>query len=194
MAAAACFGETSTVVVRGPGGASETKEVKFLKAGDEVVVDGGGFARVRCMVRMATEDRIGVVSIPGGPTLTAHHPVRVNGLWVNPETLGPMAPASGGVVFNIVLEHTHIIIADGMPCVTLGHGLTGPGVEHGFYGTQRVLDALAVLPGWAEGSVAVRETLRDADGHACGFVADDRGANCRCVLCARCEQWCAVAC
>jgi hypothetical protein len=46
------------------------------------------------------------------------------------------------------------------------------------------LDALAVLPGWAEGSVAVRETLRDADGHACGFVADDRGANCRCVLCA----------
>jgi hypothetical protein len=59
---------------------------------------------------------------------------------------------------------------DGFPCVTLGHGLTGPVVEHRFYGSRAVVDALATLPGWTDGLVWVAETIRDAEGHAVGFA------------------------
>ncbi len=164
-----CFGATSTVVVR-VGGVPTVREMKDVVPGDEVEVEGGGFARVTCVVRLAAAPNAGLVSIPGGPTLTSHHPVKVGGVWRAPEGLGPIVGA-GGLVYNLVLEHTHSVMVDGYPCVTLGHGMRGPGVEHAFYGTQAVIDALAALPGYASGSVYVHDTVRSAEGHAVGFVS-----------------------
>ena len=72
----------------------------------------------------------------GGPTLTAHHPIRVDGVWRAPEGMGPLVSANG-VVFNYVLDSVHVLLVDGFPCVTFGHELTEAGVAHAFYGTQR---------------------------------------------------------
>jgi hypothetical protein len=63
-----------------------------------------------------------------------------------------------------------VAIVDGYPCVTLGHGLHEPGVEHAFYGTQKVIDALLGMIGWAEGAVGIESIVRDEAGHAIGFV------------------------
>ena len=164
-----CFGVTSTVIVRLVDGSRRQVEVRAVKAGDQVEVEGGGWAKVLCVVRMATPATEGLVSIPGGPTLTAHHPVRVGGVWRAPEGLGPLV-SSGGVVYNFVLDASHVLLVDGYPCVTFGHGLSEEGVVHAFYGTGAVIDALRALPGWSEGYVGTLDTVRNADGHAVGFT------------------------
>jgi hypothetical protein len=119
---------------------------------------------------VATAHAGALVSIPGGPTLTPHHPVRVGGAWRAPEGLGPLVP-SGGTVYNFVLESSHVLLVDGHACVTLGHGIAAPGAAHAFYGTRRVIEALTALPGWSDGLVRVGEVLTDDCGHATAFVA-----------------------
>ena len=48
----------------------------------------------------------------------------------------------------------------------MGHGFEGPIITHGFYGTSRVVDDLARLPGWDKGVVAISKENEsyDADG------------------------------
>lgn len=44
---------------------------------------------------------------------------------------------------------------DGVDCATWGHGLTGPVIEHGFFGTSRVLFELERFPGWQDGFITL---------------------------------------
>ena len=171
--AAGCFGATSTaIVVDEDEGSKTVKEIQHLRKGDTLLVEGGGTASIVCVVQSAMPAQEPLVSIPGGPTLTLHHPVRFNGQWRAPEGLGPIVHVGSiGVVYNLVLDRVHVAMVDGWPCVTLGHGIMEPGAAHAFYGTQRCIDALRGLDGWQEGFVRLAETLRDADGHACGFTA-----------------------
>ena len=74
-----------------------------------------------------------------------------------------VVPNEEGVVVNFVLRgpdgstHGHglSLLVDGVECAALGHGLSGS-VGDDFYGTARVVNALAAEPGWGEGRVAVR--------------------------------------
>ena len=62
-------------------------------------------------------------------------------------------------VYNLVLTDEHVVRIGGVSCVTLAHGLTGPVVGHPFYGTDKVLEALAEHPGWASGRIALDAPL-----------------------------------
>jgi hypothetical protein len=166
-----CFGAATTLEVLRPGStASCSVAMRDIAAGDAVRVEGGGTATVTCVVRYSMPPGTGVVSVPGGPVLTAHHPLRVAGQWRAPVGLGPIVPA-GTCVYNLVLDRApHVVLADGWPCVTLGHGLTDPGAVHAFYGTQACIEALRPLPGFARGLVEVAGTVRGPDGRSIGFV------------------------
>ena len=72
-------------------------------------------------------------------------------------------------MYNVVLDRCHVLLVDGVECVTLGHGLEGGVVGHPYYGTSRVLRDLAVLPGWEDGFVRVAGSMRDVAGHVTGF-------------------------
>ena len=54
-------------------------------------------------------------------------------------------------VYNLVLETGHIVNVEGFDCITLGHGFTEPVAAHPYFGSQRVIDDLKKLAGWAEG-------------------------------------------
>jgi len=60
-------------------------------------------------------------------------------------------------VINVLLDHTHVLLVNGMACVTLGHGLEDdPVVRHPFWGSEAaVVGALQSLHGWAEGRVVI---------------------------------------
>ena len=70
------------------------------------------------------------------------------------------AAASISMVVNFVLERSHVLMVDGLPCVTLGHGLADPVVAHPFWGTAAVVDALRRCDGWDSGRVVLDEPLR----------------------------------
>ena len=59
-----------------------------------------------------------------------------------------------GLVYNFVLDRYHIVLVNGMECVTWGHGLTEAGVQHEYYGSQKIIKDLVSLPGWSSGSVS----------------------------------------
>jgi hypothetical protein len=156
-----CFGQNSSVVVVTADGDVSTR-VTAVSAGDEVRV-AEGTARVVCVVQSVhpSNDLVRM----GDLEITAKHPIRVDGKW----TL-PVGEAATGTVTNFVLDRCHVLMVNGVECVTLGHGLTEPGVAHPYYGGL-ILRDLAELPGWTNGFVEVEFCVRDSEDHCVGLTS-----------------------
>jgi len=153
MSTGGCFGPTSTVT-RLVDTVPHTVSISQVQPGDVVLCANGATATVQCVVASPRSPSVPLRSLPNGLTLTSKHPVYVNGVWALPETVGSPAPLpSPTLVFNLVLDHTHVILVNNTPAVTLGHGLEGPVVGHTYWGTRRVIDDLQTLPGWEQGRV-----------------------------------------
>ena len=146
------------------GDAEEDARVRIdeLRAGAVVRTASGGTARVRCVVQSPTHEGVVLLSeLPTGLKITEWHPVLDHaGHWCFPITLGRAVSCRCPYVYNLVLDRDHVALIDGVPCVTLGHGIEGPVVGHSFYGTDAVLEVLAAQPGWAEGRVLLDGPLR----------------------------------
>ena len=80
-------------------------------------------------------------------------------MWILPKDLETTADRNSrvksSVVFNLVLESTHVVVVDGIECITWGHNFKGNVVEHEFYGSRNVVDALSRLPGFDQGYVLI---------------------------------------
>jgi hypothetical protein len=167
-----CFGETSSVIVVTPNGTEVKTHLPDIRPGDEVRVADDGIAKVRCVVRIARPSKK-LVAFPGGLTITPRHPVRMAGKWVlpgemwNPSQHGVANPS--GLVYNFVLDRCHVLLIDGVECVTWGHGIEDDVVRHPYYGTSEVITDLSRLPGWDQGFVMVSSCIRDSSGQVKGL-------------------------
>lgn len=113
-----------------PSGERRRTPVADVRRGDELCVaasDGGGGgscggARVRCVVRIARmPEQPPLVTLPGGLHITAGHPIRWRGRWCRPVELPTAGRAAAGLnsyVYNFVLERSHVLLVDGVECVT----------------------------------------------------------------------------
>jgi hypothetical protein len=107
----------------------------------------------------------------GALTISAGHPVRVDGSWVKPCQLGRVEfNAPGTELYNCVLSGGHTIFVEGVECVTLGHNFTDQHVAHEFYGTNEVVKYLQSQLGWDRGLV-----LLEASACMCGEVERTAG-------------------
>eukprot|EP00929_Paragymnodinium_shiwhaense_P109168 TRINITY_DN75519_c0_g1_i1.p1 TRINITY_DN75519_c0_g1~~TRINITY_DN75519_c0_g1_i1.p1 ORF type:complete len:1140 (-),score=192.16 TRINITY_DN75519_c0_g1_i1:483-3902(-) len=179
-----CFGAQSTVErVIDNDGTIEKTCLNEIRASDYVRVADGSAARVRCVVRIARAAEKNLVVFPGGLQITPRHPVFLQqGGWQLPIDLAGDASTdvkavpqtSDHFVYNLVLESgKHTVVVDGIACATWGHGLTGPVIEHDFFGNHYVLDALSALPGWHSGFVALRKGGLTIDQGAAAAEARD---------------------
>ena len=170
-----CFAPWATVLVRRTGGVLASTPLSEVSAGATVRV-ADGWARVRCVVRVARPRERQLVALRDGPVLTPGHPVRVNGLWARPDSLGPDLLAAtcvphDGYVLTLVLERGHVLMVDGVECVTWGHGLKDDGVDHPFFGSGRaVQSALAALHVHWRGYVEVHGCVRDERNKVVGLL------------------------
>jgi hypothetical protein len=153
-----CIAHGSMICMAGGG----EKSIQEISKGDRVLVPGGGeewVARVVCKV-MTTGVETVSIRCPSNPTrpldITPWHPVQDpgDGTWKFPADLTESEKTREPVaVYNLVLDLGHIVVANGIHCVTLGHGFQEDKVRHPFYGTRAVIDALSILPGWDDGLV-----------------------------------------
>jgi hypothetical protein len=141
------------------------RRVDGLLKGDVVL---GGHTVV-CVVRT---DSLTDLTRVGSLLVTNWHPIRVENEWAFPCTVpgATVARAACDAVYNFVLDHGHVVTIEGTVCVTLGHGLEGPVISHAYFGTDRVVDDLRRMRGWADGLVILIGTLRGLDGLVCGLV------------------------
>lgn len=138
-----------------------TKRIQDLRRGDRVLLPDGGSAVVRCLVKNVCKGGVAdLVQLKnGGALITPYHPVLdEKARWRFPCDLAPMQKdVSCEAVYNVVLESGHIILINGTPCCTLGHGFVDNDViAHGYFGTEAVVKDLAKLPGWEDGLIVSR--------------------------------------
>jgi hypothetical protein len=146
-------------------GAPATVRVDALRPGARVLLahPAGATGTVTHIVRTRVEPGVACVALRGGLVATAWHPVRLGGQWVFPARAPAEHVASAGVaamypsaryVYSVAVRcegagAAYGIFVDGVPVITLGHGVAGDAVlSHAFYGTRAVLDALEGVEAW----------------------------------------------
>jgi hypothetical protein len=159
------------------------KQVCDIIQGD-VVMGPKGPAVVECVVKTHCVDgKEDLVIFPSGLRVTPYHPVLdATNHWRFPIDLHPIQrELSCDAVYNFVLRSGHVMVIEGVACVTLGHGiLDDEVVSHAYFGTSRIVDDLRSMRGWHAGLVELFPALcafntcmlRDKDtGLVCGFVS-----------------------
>ena len=108
-----------------------------VKKGD-MIATADGLAMVKLVAKIARAKPL--LRLEGGLTITKRHPVRVNGVWMLPQQLqGVEVENPAGVVYNFVLDQSHVVLVNGVECITWGHGFQDPVVQHRYYGTEAVI-------------------------------------------------------
>merc|ERR1711939_541401 len=159
-----CFGAESVVLVQDTAtGRFRRTKITSVRPGDMLATTGESTAQVRCVARISLNAQSEpLLSLPGGLQITPKHPVRVaGGQWcrpkdlpnaqrMQPEHLVSTNPADEEkyLVYNFLMDNTHVVTVNGMECVTWGHGLTEPNVTHPFFGDMNAIERdLSTMPG-----------------------------------------------
>jgi hypothetical protein len=168
-----CFARNSSVELYQPKPQQFiTIPINHLKKGDFVkvkTIDGLDLTtRVECVVAINRKISSSLVEFKSsGLKITKNHPIRINAQWCLPKDMLNgndvvfVESKEEEEVYNLVLERRDVLLeVNGIECVTFGHGFETEVVYDSFYGTEKVLDTIAVLPGWENGLVTVHGSLR----------------------------------
>jgi len=137
------------------------KRVGEIKKGDVVQCWNQKTASVVCVVKTHTQNNVAdLVTLDSGLLVTPWHPVRINGQWTFPNSVGKCTSQPCPAVFSFVLASSHVMIINDVECVTLGHQLSGETVQHPYFGTGKIVEDLAQMKGWDAGLV-------ELDGSSC---------------------------
>jgi hypothetical protein len=147
------------------------KLVRELFVGD-LVMTSGGYVPVSYIVRSEcrnSESRM--VTFDGGLRITPYHPVFVDGRWQFPiDVIESSSIEDAEFVYSFVVRGGVDVIVNGVPCITLGHGIQNdPVATHAFLGTNAVIENLERLA--VNGLVQLRpgSVVRDETGLISGF-------------------------
>lgn len=161
--------------------------ITSLKRGDFVWTPTGP-AAVRALVVCGSYNRAQPMTKLGGLVITPWHPVRLpaygisalspegdsahpvrrhdspSTAWQFPADIAGYSDRLMPVVYNLVLDSGHIVLADGWEALTLGHGFSEPVAVHEYFGTQRVVEDLMKQPGWEDGCPTFKNLKAIKDG------------------------------
>ena len=132
-----------------------------VRAGDVLVSAAGAPAVVQCVVE--TRCRGGVadlVAVAPDLRLTPWHPIKFGTAvaWAFPSDLFPERGAPCRALYSFLFEDraAGYETPSGVAVIALAHGIKDDAVAvHEFFGTERVVAALATLPGFARGRVVL---------------------------------------
>jgi hypothetical protein len=133
--------------------------VKEIRKGD-ILITPTGPSRVNCVIR--TKIRGGLYKLVNinGLLITEWHPVRINGKWYFPKEypLGKYDEYRCEYVYDFILDTGHIVIINGVECVTLGHNFQEDIVRHPYFGTRNVIRDLKEMPGYEDGLIKIENS------------------------------------
>jgi hypothetical protein len=164
-----CFAPNTYITI--PGGASIP--IQNLKPGDLVATPAGP-ATVLLVLQASTHDATQTFcQVTPGLLITDYHPIRnpILGEWRFPNQDYPVLNLPIQTVYNLVLDQDHVVLVDGIECCTLAHGFKGPVIEHDFFGTHKVIEAMKRQPGYNEGR-PVYQNMKAVRNSATNMIVD----------------------
>eukprot|EP01113_Clastostelium_recurvatum_P003822 TRINITY_DN1168_c0_g1_i2.p1 TRINITY_DN1168_c0_g1~~TRINITY_DN1168_c0_g1_i2.p1 ORF type:complete len:809 (+),score=247.47 TRINITY_DN1168_c0_g1_i2:121-2547(+) len=137
------------------------KRVDAITKGDRIMTPSNRVpATVRCVIKThCAQGRTRLVTLQNGLKITPYHPVRVDGSWYFPCELVSDVEAPCAAVYSFVLDVVsqegaeHVMLINGVACVTLGHTFQEEVVRHAYFGSTRVIDDLGRMRGWDRGLI-----------------------------------------
>jgi len=152
-----CFGKDAYVTRKLPGEAAwEVVSFEELQPGDEIL-SGSGHAVVHKIIEYHVPfGSMEMTLVNKAFHITPWHPLLYGGIWSSPAKIGEFSTHVIPMekVYNLLLVDTHTVLVRGkevagpMICCTLAHGLTGPVIEHPYFGTDAVVKDLMAHPTW----------------------------------------------
>jgi len=133
-----------------------TKFVKDIQKTDEIMGPSGQPVRVCCVVKtLSNNNKPLLVQLKSGLRITPWHPVRIGEKYYFPCTLDyeEYGKYDCPAVYTFVLESEHLILINGVECLTLGHGFQEDVAKHPYFGSAAVMKDLQRLEGWNNGLV-----------------------------------------
>jgi hypothetical protein len=147
-----CWHENGKVIVKANNVIVVTP-TNMVKPNDLVYTRDGSYARVICIVKRNMRNV--KLSQIDDLLITEWHPVFMNNEWVFPHNVATRNYMGNFSLYDFVLEHSHIVMVDNIPCVTLGHEFEMPIVKHNFYGSHKVIEFLQSFSGWSNGFIEI---------------------------------------
>lgn len=149
------------------------KRIDAVRRGD-ILWTSTGPAVVRYAIEFNSKNKSQLMTQIGSLWITPWHPILNNSAWLFPSDMFGYTDRLVSKVHNFVLESGHIIDVEGVLCCTLAHEFKGPVIEHEFFGTQKCVDSLRSLPGFAEGRPIFKNcvTIKNAEGLISGWVEE----------------------
>lgn len=154
-----CFGGDCQVLMAD----QSLKRVKQIVKGDRVLTPSAmtASAEVLCVVKThCAGGKAQLVELDGGLVITPWHPLCIfvdsaaaNTGWQFPCEVKPAIEKACPAVYSFVLSGGHVMVINGVHCVTLGHNFKGDKREHAYFGSNLVVDDLRKLAGWDSGLV-----------------------------------------
>jgi hypothetical protein len=128
------------------------KPIKDVTTGEQVSTPMGAATVKAVVVCCSNKPSQAMVQLEN-LCITPWHPIRIAGEWVFPASIAPYTSRIqvAKTLYNFVLSEHHIVYVEGYQCCTLAHGFKGPVIEHAFFGTEAVVNALQRQPGWDVG-------------------------------------------
>eukprot|EP01112_Ceratiomyxa_fruticulosa_P020975 TRINITY_DN7285_c0_g2_i1.p1 TRINITY_DN7285_c0_g2~~TRINITY_DN7285_c0_g2_i1.p1 ORF type:complete len:812 (-),score=239.44 TRINITY_DN7285_c0_g2_i1:113-2548(-) len=147
---APCFDGNSIVKMAN----GEEKKVGLIKKNDMVLSLNGQPAKVLCVIKThCANSKTHLVELEGGLRITPYHPVFVGDKWCFPLDLGEVKEMPCKAIYSFILESGHIMLINGVKCVSLGHNFHDDVVKHEYFGSKKVVDDLKKMAGWNVGLV-----------------------------------------
>jgi hypothetical protein len=138
------------------------KRVRDLMKGD-ILINGG---IVECLIETILNGQSEAV-ILNDVIFTPFHPVKLFDNWIFPCDIASIVKVEINSWFNLVLKGNKIVVLNGISAITLGHGLCEGILEHPYFGTDKVVNALKLYKNYETGRLRIENPVqcqRDENG------------------------------
>lgn len=153
------------------------KPANQIVPGDQVQTMDSKVAIVDYVVATRLGPQGGFLCCINNLYISPWHPVYLDHRWQFPchATEQPLRKCHPHeMIYNFILKDTpqHHVIADDIPCITLGHGEDQGVLKHEFFGTQRVVEAVKRLDVYRTHYVVLEpdQIRRNEQGLVCDYV------------------------
>ena len=149
---------------------NESVLVKEVKPGMIVKTEKGHDVIEAILVSKMTENKCSLIQLEGGWKGTPNHPIKMNGIWIHPKSIGKIQLFDCDAVYSFLLKNRHSsIFINGIESISLAHDLHGEIEEHDFYGSEVIVESMKKMNDWSSKIIEIipSQIIRDSES---GFV------------------------